>query len=63
MALAHTFKDGKFIEENEIRLLKIIPYSHEPIGETAYNGRSRIIETVDRAMLHLLLDPPPHRAD
>ncbi len=63
LPLAHTYKDRQFIEENEIRLLNIISYPHESIGETAYNGRSRIIETVDRATLHLLLDPPPHRSD
>ena len=62
LAFSQTYKESRFSHENEIRLLKIIRYPYQPIGEVNHNGRSRITEQVDRNMLLLLLEPPPCNA-
>jgi len=60
LAFSQTFKESRFSYENEIGLLKIIRYPYQPIGEANHNGRSLITEHVDRNMLRVVLEPPPH---
>lgn len=62
LVFSQMFKDSKFAYETEIRLLKIIEYQQKAKGETIYYGRGRIIETVDRSLLRLVREPPPHTA-